>query len=214
MHLDIGEFARRQTVWFLRHAPAKLSISAAIERYREGVAHLRAAPDHILGDFERNMLLEQIAMLGEHGIEKGLARRASNLEPLGAACDICEVADALGLPVDEVASAYFKVGAAFGLDRLRANAEMIASEDYWDRLAIAATLEDLLGQQRNLTRLALRKVPGGNGKTTLKDWLDAQSGTIGRAAQVVSEISASGPLTVAKLGYAARHLRSLFLQER
>jgi glutamate dehydrogenase len=209
MHLDIADFSRRQTLWFLHNAPKDLAISATIARYRAGISHLRTAPDNILGDFERQILINKIGMLTEQGIAEPLARRVSNLEALGAACDICEVADSLARPVGDVAIAYFKVGAAFGLDWLRANAEMLNTEDNWDRRAVTSILEDILEQQRNLTREALRHTAKGKGGDPSRIWLAEQAHPVARAAQIIAELGAAGPLNVAKLGYAARHIRSL-----
>lgn len=210
MHFDVLEFSRSQTIWFVRNAPEGMGIKTLIERYRAGVSHLRTVPDDILGDYERDQLHRKISMYTEQGITEALARGVSNLEALGAACDICEVAEKLGRPAADVARTYFKIGAAVGLDWLRNNAELASSDDHWDRLAIAAIIDDVVDQQRSLSEAALRNAP--NGKAA-ENWVSAHGLALERARQMIGELKSGGPITVAKLGFATRHIRNLLLRD-
>ncbi len=213
MHLEVIDFARRQTIWFVRNSSPVLGIEAVVERHAVGVAHLKSCLGDILGEYEKGILKKKIDMFTEQGIKKELASTVAGLESMGAACDICEVASKLEKPVSEVARAYFEIGAATGLDWLHSNAEMMTIDDHWERLATTAITEDVVEQQRCLTRRALAAHPEKSGADAADTWISDNQVSLKRARQVISELHGAGALTVAKLGYAARHIRSVFLRD-
>ncbi len=209
MHMEICDFVKRQAIWFLNNAPAPLDIARLVEQYRPGLADLLNAPVSVLSPLERGSFDEKRAMYEEQKVPQTLARKVSALESMGPACDIVAVAGALKRPVREVGKAYFEIGCRIGLDWLRKAADMMTSEDHWDRLAARAVIDDLADQQRHVTRSILASSRAKSSDTVIGQWMKDQEEPLGRVNGLLADIRASGPVSVAKLSFATRHIRSI-----
>ncbi len=209
LYLDVAEFVRRQTLWFLHRHPEGFEIGAIIRRFLPDMERLRAAPSSILGDFEHDVVAKKVAMYHEQGLDRKLARDVSVLEAYGATCDIIEVAQELKCPVEDATEAYFFLGSIMGFNWLRNTAGLIASDDHWERLAVAAIVEDLHDLQRTLLHKVLKsRAKGLSAMDAAKAWVEANGALIKRSEHLLTEFHA-GALSVAKLGYAARYLGGL-----
>jgi glutamate dehydrogenase len=164
----------------------------------------------VVGAHERKKLKSGVAALVKHRVDKDLARRVVGLAPLTAACDIVQVATDGGRPVEEVGRAHFALGARLGLDRLCAAAEALEAEDHWQRKAITSIVEDLRGQQRALTSMALRRANGAGGAKAVAGWCNANKAGIARGDAMLAEFEAGG-MNIAKLALANRYMRRLII---
>ncbi|RMF08669.1 MAG: NAD-glutamate dehydrogenase, partial [Alphaproteobacteria bacterium] len=181
LYLDVAEFVRRQTLWFLHRHMTGFEIGAIIKRFRPDVERLRRAPSTILGDFEHDVVAKKVAMYHEQGLDRKLARQVSVLEAYGATCDIIEVAQQLKLPVEEATEAYFYLGSVMGFNWLRNTARSVATDDHWERLAIAAIVEDLHDQQRALLHKVLSAAAKGqSAMEAARAWVDANGSLLRR----------------------------------
>ncbi|GER02443.1 hypothetical protein JCM17846_01250 [Iodidimonas nitroreducens] len=115
----------------------------------------------------------------------------------------------MGRDVVDVGRAFSEVGECIGFDWLRQTSELISTEDHWDRLAARAVLDDLADQQRELTRYILQNTASDQGAEAVSLWFKEQDMTRMRADRLLADLKSSGPLSVAKLSFAARHLRSI-----
>jgi len=104
--------------------------------------------------------------------------------------------------LDTVASAYFAIGDALGLARLRAQVSALPSDSYWQALAKAASSDDLASLQRQLTADALQA--GG-----LEPWQKSQEIPLDRARRMLSELADAKNADLAMLSVALRELRNL-----
>ena len=209
MHLELTGFVKQQTTWFLRNEEHPYNLKALIDSYRDGVKVLLDNPEAVLSPTALETFATKVGMYMEQGIPKELASRVSALQLLGFACDVEKVANTLDRAVDEVGRAYSGVGDRLGFDWLRQASDMISSDDHWDYLAARAVLEDLADQQRELTRHILVNAPGDKGSKAVADWFKHQELTLIRANRLLADLRSSGPLTVAKLSFAGRHMRSI-----
>jgi glutamate dehydrogenase len=209
MLIEIVELLRRQIQWFLKNCSHPIDISAAIADHAPGIATLRADPKAVFAEFDRGATDKQAAMFTEQGVPENLALALASLEPLAYACDIVLVANALDRPVVEAGRAYFALGHMLGLDWLRAAAEDISTTDHWDRLAVSATVDDLFSHQRILTQTALEEADGADSQAAIENWVARQDKIISHSRHLIADFKASGPMTVTKLGFAARQFRKL-----
>ncbi|MDP2619443.1 MAG: NAD-glutamate dehydrogenase [Hyphomicrobiales bacterium] len=196
-----------EIAWFLRNAEFGEGLAALVERYREGIEELSAALDSVLPAEARTRLDRARERLGELGVPARLAERISALEPLAMAPDIVLVAGNTGKPVDAVARAFFAVGAYFETDRIVELAHGLDIADYFGRLALNSTLDNLADAQRRLTAQVL--ATGEAGETGIEKWAGSRRAEVERTRRSLREIAGDGALTFSKLAVGASLLHDL-----
>ena len=210
MLIECGRLIERGTAWFLRMGPHPLDIRAQVEGYGADVARLAENLEDLLSDADCKVLSEQAAGFREQGAPEALARRATRLAFLVPACDIVRIAQVAGLEVPEVGRAYFAVGARFGFDWLRRAAGQLPSDSVWDKLAVTAIVDDLYGNQCELTSRVvdgLKDLSAGDG--AIDNWAEGRRPLVVRAEQLVAELQSAGAPDLAMLAVANRQLRSM-----
>jgi glutamate dehydrogenase len=202
MILEAKEVLHRMAIWFLTHLGLPLDIGTVVKRFRAGVQDLFASP--ALMDMKTGeRITHQARYLTEKGVPADLAHRVACLAPLSSGGDLVLLKEKADASLDDIARVYFAVGERTGLDWLREARDMVPANDHWDQLALGSIVEDLYDQQRGLTGMALEQ--GG-----VAEWETRHTKALNRAGELLSELSASGTLTVGKLGYVARQIRGVF----
>jgi len=214
MHIRLIEFLKHQTVWFLRNAPKPFQIGDLVGTYGEGLQHLLDSPEAVLSPILLEAFGEKVGRLEHAGVPTPLARRVAALTVFGVAADVVAAAHDLSREVADVGKAYFEVGDRLGFDWLRQAAETVDIDDHWDRLAARAVLEDLADQQRELTRDILASAPEAAAHDAIEAWVSEHEMTLVRTDRLQGDLRASGLLSVAKLSFAVRHLRSILSRAR
>jgi len=209
MHVEISHAVKKQATWFLRNMPKPLDITGLVEGYSSGLRTLIEHPEGVLSPLAMADYKTRVSQLKGAGVPRPLARTIAGMEAMTAASDIVNAAGALGRKVNDVGTAYFEVGHRVGFDWLRQQTESIFHEDNWDKLAVHAIADDLASMQRELTKSILSAANGGSGAEAVKKWMGSQKALEVRAARLIDELKSSGPITVAKLSFAARHIRSI-----
>ncbi|MFQ5346940.1 MAG: NAD-glutamate dehydrogenase [Rhodothalassiaceae bacterium] len=209
MHLEIAEFLKHQVIWFLRNEERPFDLAALISSYGDGVGVLLARPEAVLSPIAFDTFRTKLGMYVEQGVPKPLARKLAALPALDFACDIEKVANTLAQDVADVGRAYFEVGHRLGFDWLRQTSELVVAEDHWDRLAARAVLDELDDQQRELCRHILTEYPDLKGSKAVDAWVASEELTMIRADRLMADLRSSGPMSVAKLSFAARHMHSI-----
>jgi glutamate dehydrogenase len=210
MLIECGRLIEHGTAWFLRMGPHPLDIRAQVEGYGADVAALAENLEDLLSDADRKLLSEQAAGIREQGAPEALARRAAHLPFLVPACDIVRIAQVAGLKVPEVGRAYFAIGARFGFDWLRRAAGHLPSDSAWDKLAVTAIVDDLYGNQSELTSRVidgLKDLSAGDG--AIDNWAERRRPLVVRTEQLLAELQSTGAPDLAMLAVANRQLRSM-----
>ena len=210
MLIECGRLIERGTAWFLHQGPHPLDISAQVERYGGHVARLSEALEDLLAEGDHKLLTEQAAAFHEQGAPDELARRVGRLSFLVPACDIVRIAQAADLEVLEVGRAYFAIGARFGFDWLRRAAGHLPSDSAWDKLAVTAIVDDLYGNQSELTTRVvdgLTDLSAGDG--AIENWAEGRRPLVTRSEHLLAELQASANPDLAMLAVANRQLRSM-----
>jgi glutamate dehydrogenase len=216
---EIAELVRRLGLWFLANVPSGADLGETVSTYRSGIKTLRGTFSNLVSSYEAAATEKRIFELQSTGVPLDLAEDVGALPLLGSTPEIILLAQARSLPVDYVAGAYFTVGAAVGLDRLRGLAGQIAGHEHWDRLAVRRILDDLYAGQRALATKALvetgrnaARLTRDDGRDAATRWQDAHADALSRTRNFLAELERSGELTVAKLTLANSQLHALAMQ--
>jgi glutamate dehydrogenase len=191
-----------QTRWFLSRGAAKADLAATIGRHQAGLAALAEALERVLPPRRRSRLAREAARLAKGGVPADLAADAARLEVLAQATAITEIAQATGKPVEETARLFFEIGERLDIDDLAREGAAIATNDPYDRRAIAKVLDRLAEVQAAFTREA---IAAGDWKA----WASSQGDRIARVRQTLDEAAGAGALTVSRLMVAAGALDDL-----
>ena len=212
---DIQEQLRRLGLWFLVNVPARADIGDTISRYRT-VDSLRGSFSSLVSAYEGQNTERRIAELRDAGVPLDIAEDVAVLPLLAGAPEIVLLAESRGLPVDLVAGAYFAMGAAIGLDRLRGLANRITGYEHWDRLAIRRIVDDLFSGQRVLTADALTGfdpacggVTRAQGADAVRRWEETHGDALTRTKSFLAELERGGELSIAKLTLANSQIHAL-----
>lgn len=216
---EITELLRRLGLWFLANVPPGADLGETISVYRSGVQKLRGTFSNLVSAYEAAATEKRISDLRSAGMPLDVVEDVATLPLLGGTPEIVLLAEMRSFPVDYVAGAYFTIGAATGLDRLRGLASQIAGYEHWDRLAVRRIMDDLYAGQRALAAKALTETARGVGHLTREDgadvarhWRDAHADALTRTRSFLAELERSGDLTVAKLTLANSQIHALAMQ--
>jgi glutamate dehydrogenase len=200
----------RAMLWFLRHGAAGIDVAAEIERYAAGLAELETAFEAALEPARAAELTAAVRELTREGVPETLAQRIVRFGDLASGLDVVRIASRAKAPIAGVARLYFGIGARLGLDWLRAAAARVKAETGWQKLAVAATVEDLLALQAELTSRAIRAAGKlENVEKLAEGWLQQHKAGLARFDAVLAEMKASPTPEIAALTVAGRELRAL-----
>ncbi len=210
MLAECGRLVERTTVWLLRHAEHPLEIDRLREAYAAGVTELGNALDTTLGEDQKKILESRLKALG--GAPPGTAARVARLPFLAPACDIVRLALGSGRPIEAVARAYFGAGARFGFNWMRRAAAHLTADTAWQKLAVSALVDDLDGQQAELTARVLKLAqPGEPPEPAIERFADSRRPLVTRTEQLLAELQATSLLDFTMLAVASRQLKSMTL---
>lgn len=207
MHMEVSSFLKHQVMWLLRNMPHEFDMSKTVKRFKPALEALISNPSKALSESTLRQLKARRVDLQDQAVPLKLATRIAALMALRQAPDIISVSEESGENVEKVAASYFQLGDIVGFEWLRQTSEKIVPDDHWELLAVRSIMDDLADQQRELVSdvVTAEKNPGEG----LKAWQKAQETRLIRADRLVGDLKSSGAMTVAKLGFASRHLRSI-----
>jgi glutamate dehydrogenase len=191
---------RRQTYWLARRVVrSEATVTNLIEAYRPAADALRKQGSSLLSPHEREAVDRQIQGFVTMGAPEDLARAVGGLQPLNAVSDIADLARAAGWDVVAAGRVYHQVGAAFGIDRLRAAARALLDGDAYERQATRQLLEDLVLSQSSVTRSVMASSPHDAGcaaaedaRTAVDAWTAGRPGAARAVADLIEAIEREG----------------------
>lgn len=209
MFVEINEFVRRITGWFLRNYPQPINISEAMQSFGPGIASFvteaaNLAPPALKQDYERKRdhYLEQ-------GVPEAIAARIASLDILAAASDVVRVAVETKLSIREVGAIYFRLGEKLNLGWLRIAAEKLTIDSHWDRIAVSSIINDLSDHQRRLAQEIIRHHKGEKAETAVDAWLQGNTSAVERLMQCMNDIRTAEVLDFPMLVVAMRNVELL-----
>ena len=213
---EIAEILRRLGLWFLTNAAnARKSdeLAATIALHRAGVEGLRGFYAGVISPEQAQDAERAIGQFSKAGVPDDLARDIGLLPLLGVAPEIAQLARATQHRLEAVAALYFGAGTVIGLDRLRRLAARIAPSEHWDRLAIRRLVDDLFAAQRAISQSLLTDLPPDASRQdaakAVSAWAEAHADALARTRDFLSQLEASGELSIAKLTLANSQIHKL-----
>lgn len=209
MLIDVGRLVERCTLWFLRHRPQPLDITAAIEDFTPGIETLSNQLKGLLSPSRAEIVSHTVAGYTDQGVPKALARKVASLGVLVSALDIIETARANKLAVEAVAGVYFELGDRLGLEWLRNCARRYDADTHWQRQAVAAIIDDLYSEQRTLTGTVLATKGRAIVSAAFDKWIAANQSLVDRNQRLIDDLRKSDHQDLAMLTVANRQIRVL-----
>jgi glutamate dehydrogenase len=201
------DIAETGTIWFLRNAQAG-DIAGGIEIFRNGIAELAETLESVGTDEDRAEIEQRVVAYRRDGVPEELARRMTRLDRLGSGLDIVEIAGRGDHKLADVARIYFAVGDRFHLDWLRRSSREVNLDTHWDRMAVAAVVDDLFLHQRQLTHGILANGVADDA-LPVDRWMSERAIAVRRIETLFAELRHTGGFDLAKLAVANRELRTL-----
>jgi glutamate dehydrogenase len=204
MLLEIGELIERAAAWLLYRR--RLELGREIDRFGPSARGLVASLLELLPSPDRSLVAARIARLRAAGVPDGLATQLGGMPFAAAALDIADLADRSGQPLDRAARLYYAVGAQFALDEMRAAAHRLRAETPWQKQAVEATVDDLLGLQADLAERILSS-DSADQADPLAAWSTAHEADLRPIEPLMRELRAATTPDLAMLVVAGRQLR-------
>ncbi len=213
MLLETMQLLERAAHWFLRNRPLPLDTDGTVAEFEPAMKALRAGLDQVLAEDDREEIRRRAGELAAGGVPEPLAHEVAGLDFIAPGLDIVRIAGQAGLPAERVARTFFALGNRFAFDWLRDTAEQLDPDSHWDKLAVAAILDDLQSQQCELAARVLKEANGVDGEpeTLIQDWIKTRAAPVERADTLISELRQSGAPDLAMLAVANRQLRTLVM---
>jgi glutamate dehydrogenase len=210
MFLELRRLVERAARFFLHNRRPPIDVLGTIDAFASGVeavmgklTALVASPDRVAFEQRRDVLVGA-------GVPGDLAEQIALLTPSYSALDIVEVSRETNRPVEEVADVYFAVEQRIGLTRLRDLINALPRDDHWHTLARAALREDLYAAHARLTEDILGSTDGSLPTAERLDmWMEANSGSVQRAAALLADIFTADQADLATLSVALRQIRTV-----
>ncbi len=209
MHQSVSDSLKTQVMWIIRNTPSPVRVGDLIERFKGPFKKLFGIKQEIMSEPAQEVFVGRRDTLKNAGVGHDLATFVSSFEVLSSGPDIIAVAEESDKTVDYAAAVYFALGDRLGFDWLKQRADRILPDDHWEMLAIRSLLEDLADQQRSHAQRVCNRAGSKTARKATEEWAKAQVTRVIRVERMIDDLVASGGLTVAKLSFAVRHLRSI-----
>ncbi|EKV32115.1 NAD-specific glutamate dehydrogenase, large form [Caenispirillum salinarum AK4] len=210
MLLEANRLIERGTLWVLRQCPAPLDMGAVIEDLTPGIEALADGIETVATHDAYDEVMRRVAHFTEQGVPQDLAHRVANLILLASAPDVTRIAQRHEMDVCDAGRHYFAIGSRFGLGWLRSVAEPLAVGSHWQKLAVAAIIEELYRDQRELADVMLSAVgPRPDAGEAVAAWAETIAPAVERADQLIGELRATDTIDLAMLTVAARQFGTM-----
>ena len=213
MRIDTNRLVEWVTLWFLRNGRRPLDITSHVGEFAEGFQDLYDCLGHCLPKHYKRDVVRRGRPYVEAGVPKALANRIAGLVNMFSGCDIIRLANARKASVSDTAALYFAIGTRFHLGSLRAASDRLETQSHWQKLAVAALIEEIYGHQ---LALASQVLDGGKRRKkaiaadkAISAWIDKNRITVERTEHLLAELSATDINDLAMIAVASRQLRTL-----
>ena len=204
MLLEIATVVERSACWLLQRR--RLDLAGERTRLTPPIRALAASLASLLPQRDQAIAEERSRRLAAAAVPEALAAQIGRMPFLAPALDIAELAEQAAQPLDRTAAVYYAIGVRFALDEMRAATRRLPAETQWQKLAVEATIDDLLALQADITSRVLASEHAA-AADPLAGWTSARSAELAAADSFARELRASAAVDLALLVVAARQLR-------
>jgi glutamate dehydrogenase len=204
MFIEIKDFIKRSSHWFLRNSKIPLQVAEIIDTYKDGISQMSGSYEEIISPSIKKSMNKIINNYTSRGVPDTIAKDIAKLETMSSACDIAKIVMETNAKARDVGELYFAIGAEIGLGWLRIKASHINIESHWDRLARNTIVSDLYDHQRALTKNAIKA-----DITTIDNWKEKNKVAMNRYLSFLSDIKSSPSIDLPMLMVGLRHIKSI-----
>ncbi|MEM8878002.1 MAG: NAD-glutamate dehydrogenase [Pseudomonadota bacterium] len=196
LYAGIRDLLAGSVVWYLRNAELSGGLNQAVAHYKTGIDTIAKALPKVLPKQFNTMIAKRRETFEKAGVPKALAGKIAQLFFLSRAPDIIRVADTTGKSLTDVAETFFAVGRSFAIGPLINQANDMRLDDYYARMALSRTLDQLSVAQRRITGRLVAN--GSTGESAISAWEETEAADIGRVRGAIDDLMGS-ELTLPKL---------------
>jgi glutamate dehydrogenase len=210
MLLEIARLTEQATLWFLQRYDGALDVSQMVPAYRQPLRELQRELSEVLAGTARRDQRKRSRDLAKQGVPEALADQVSMLRALSAGPDVVRLALESGVPVAQVAAAYYAVGERYGLDWLRLAAGRAKIETALQRSAFEVLLGRLALHQTRIVRQVIASAGGGGvSEGSVDAWAAHREAAVQRVDRVLEELRPHEEVDLAMLTIADSSLEHL-----
>ncbi|MGD9599572.1 MAG: NAD-glutamate dehydrogenase [Steroidobacteraceae bacterium] len=201
---------RHMSYWLLAHRRRNLHVERTVAELRPGVLELRSALPEVATGLAHEYHARRIAQLRDAGLPQALAERVGVLESMEPAFDLVELAAEHRIAVRDTARAYFAVGAAVGLDWIRAQISTLAVSGAWQASARSALRASAARAHRRLAAQVLR-AGGRRGvpRDPITSWIASKGDEHAQWSRMLTDLRAIDHPDFATLSVGVEAVRKL-----
>lgn len=207
LFVEANRFIEHSCRWFLQHVPQPMAMEEVMARYAPAISEIENHTDAMMSDSARRSFAQNVERLTALLVPQKLAERMAMLEVMTAACDVADAARISKLSVATVGHIYFELGAVLKLGWLRAAAQDLAAENYWQQLAIKSLAVEFYQAQRRLTLEVIAQ--HGKQKDPAASWLQTNAAALTRYDNFIADLRAQASLDYPMLIVALRQVQAI-----
>ena len=202
LFMELRGLIDRSTLWLLRHRRPPLDIGATVDRYGERINSLyRYIEDSVRGKLRDRLFTVEAGRLAA-GVPESLAQKSVVWPLLHTGFDIVDLSDRRGVPMNDVAAAYWQTFEALDLGWLWTAVGALPRGTRWQSQARAAIRDDFFAAMGELAEDVI--LTG-----TTADWLAANEVAVRQALSVFTELRRVDSHDVTTMSVAMRQLHNL-----
>ena len=208
---EINSMIERSVMWLLRNESVPMNMASTLSTLAPKVTKLRDVFDSVISPEVKAYIDSVSDRFASEGVPKPLARHVATIYSLAAANDIARIAAVTKLTIKQVAEVYFRVGNRFGLGTMRARARNMVLDSHWQKLAVAAAVEEIFSQQGVITQRVIDRSSKAkfNAEKALSDWVKDNQVGVDRFDQLSEELRSVDSINLAMLTVTNRQLAAL-----
>jgi glutamate dehydrogenase len=200
LYLELQTLARRATQWFLRNTELETGLQQIVERFRAGIDELKGSLADFLPPAGLEALASRISALRSEGVTDDVARIIAQVGYLQRGPDIVQVAAECNATLAATAKVLYATGAFFDIDGILRRAGGLVAKDFFERLAINRTIDQVFFAHRVLTMRVLNAE--GTSASPWESWLGMHEARAEAVLRTIGEMLAEKPFDLAKLSVA------------
>jgi glutamate dehydrogenase len=207
MMFETTRLLRFCTYWLIHRHASELQIEQQVTRLRTGLAKLDEALPRVLSGSDMAVFQSRRERYMKAQVPEALSKRMASLAALRSGPDLVDIADQTGLPIESVATVYFKLGTALSLDWIREQIETLAVDGHWQAVARTTLRDNIYDLQRKLCLQLLTESRRQSPATAVETWLAKKNTAVSHIKQTLSEMRALPAMDFATLSVALQAVR-------
>ncbi len=207
---EVMRLLRRATRWLVRMKEVDRETGNCVSHYRDRIAELVEKLDSLLSEGQREEWQKIVDQFIARGVPDELAQKMAGVRFLFSMLSIVQAADQTGLPLEQVARAFFAMGEFLELHWFYQELSQMEVGNHWQSLARDGVRDELAMQQRALTvsLLKMESAPEDISER-MTFWCEQNAVQVARWKAILEELRSATGGELAMYTVATRELMDL-----